>query len=134
MYTLTLEERKNFYKDAEIKDFGPEEFIIKDGVLEHYNGTSVHVVIPDGVKKIADGAFLRGGAKAVKIESVVIRGIEIDTVFGCNDSLKEVRLPEGLEVLQSCTFLECNALEKVILSQDFSAPRWSFEYWGITKK
>lgn len=77
MYTLTLEERENFYKNAEIKDFGPEDFIIKDGVLEHYNGTSVHVMIPDGVKKIADGAFLRGGAKAVKIESVVIpEGVE----------------------------------------------------------
>lgn len=219
MNTLTLEEREDFYKDVEIKDFGPEEFIIKDGVLEHYNGTSVHVVIPDGVKKIADGAFTRGGAKAVKIESIVIPegveeicssegdlwgafmnnhflkkvvlpeslkiigdgafhwctvleeinfpkhieyigqsafahtlithveipgtvkrigwnafyncfkleklefedssngGIEIDTVFGCNDSLKEVRLPEGLETLQSFTFLECSALEKVILPQ-----------------
>ena len=57
MYTLTIEERENFYKNAEIKDFGLEEFIIKDGVLEHYNGTSVHVVIPDGVKKLQTVLF-----------------------------------------------------------------------------
>ena len=72
-----------------------EEFEIVDGELVRYNGVSVDVVIPDGVKRIRNWAFF----DCMHIASVVIpdgcRYICEEAFFWC-DGLRRVVLPDGI--------------------------------------
>lgn len=74
-----------------------EDFVIENGVLTKYTGTSPHVVIPDGVEVIS-GAFYWNE----KIETVYIpdsvHTIEDYAFWRCSN-LCEVRFSEGLKVL-----------------------------------
>lgn len=58
--------------------FGAEnEFVIENGVLTAYNGTSAAVTIPDGVTSIAPGAFAEdSGLLRVTIESLTCTFVE----------------------------------------------------------
>ena len=67
------------------------EFEIENGVLVRYRGEEEHVVIPDGVSKIADEVF----KDCMEIKSVVF--------------------PEGLEEIGESAFEGCSALKSVTL-------------------
>ena len=51
------------------------DFVIENGVLVKYTGTDENVIIPNGVKKIADCAFIY------------------------NKTVKTVVIPDGVEVI-----------------------------------
>lgn len=109
-----------------------DDFVISKGILLSYNGVDNHVVIPDGVKKIADMAFWSiDYIEAVDIPASVTQigasafwscaglkyinaeeGLKIigDTAFWSCPSLKDVNLPESVSSISDNAFANCNAL------------------------
>ncbi|HCT92632.1 MAG TPA: hypothetical protein DF613_14825 [Lachnospiraceae bacterium] len=65
-------------------------FVVRNGVLEKYNGTQTHVVVPNGVKTIDVKVF--AGKKVVEVE-----------------------LPSTVTAVRANAFAECNELEKVVI-------------------
>lgn len=61
-----------------------DDFVIQNGLLTKYNGTSETVIIPDTVKKIDKYAFQK------------------------NDTMVHVVLPENLELIDSMAFSNCH--------------------------
>lgn len=115
------------------------DFVIENGVLVKYTGTDENVIIPNGVKKIADCAFIYNktvktvvipdgveviGQSAFKYNDKLI-SIEIpDTVkkIGCDaffecQKLKTFVVPEGVEKIEESTFYNCKALKEVVLPE-----------------
>lgn len=122
-----------------------QDFVIRAGVLEKYQGASADVVVPDTVTIIGDGAFrdcagLRSvilpdsvtaiGAYAfancTNLCSIVlgssvrqignaVSGKEMGHTFENCTSLQDVELPESLETLEEAVFLECKALRHIQL-------------------
>ena len=66
------------------------DFVIRDGILEKYNGSDSIVEIPSGVVEIGVGAFSK------------------------NSSLKKVIIPEGVRYIRAAAFRECVILEEVL--------------------
>lgn len=71
------------------------EFDIADGILRKYKGTSIDVIVPDGVEKISKNAF-----SGSKIRSVV--------------------LPDSVTQLRPRAFANCKELKSIVLSQQIS--------------
>ncbi len=97
--------------------YNPADFEIVGGVLKKYKGSSVDVVVPDGVIEIhADGPF-NGVFKDMKhIRSIALpdglRNIGPYTFLGCSD-LREIVLPETLEVIGEKAFAGCSGLTNI---------------------
>ena len=71
-----------------------DDFIIKNGTLKKYRGTSSSVVIPNGVTKIDKDAF-----------------------WGC-DSIKSITVPNSVTEIGSGAFSNCNELESLTVLAD----------------
>lgn len=67
------------------------DFMINDGVLKSYSGTQAHVIVPEGVTRIAPHAFM-----------------------GCR-SLTHITLPEGLQAIGMGAFMDCSCLQGVVI-------------------
>lgn len=83
-----------------------------DGVLVRYKGKGKHVVIPDKVKAIGEGAF----AKQDQLESVTIPEnvrIIMERAFQKCARLAEVTLSEGLVSIGARAFEYCSVLEEI---------------------
>jgi len=90
------------------------DFMILDGWLCGYRGNSSHVVIPEGVKSIADHVFEKHG----EIQSVSIPDSVSHIGVGCFDGctgLVEIVLPPSLEILETAVFRDCTTLRSVAL-------------------
>ena len=84
-----------------------EEFVIKKGVLEEYNGTDEVVTVPEGVHVIGYGAFqpnLEMDGEAERLKKVRIA----ENAFWFCYGLKEVELPSSLEVIGRGAFEYCD--------------------------
>ena len=117
------------------------DFVIRDGVLEKYEGMAdvvnipsevveigvnaffvnssiVSLVIPNGVKKIWNCAF-KGCSKLEKI--IFPEGLETigAAAFGSCKSLKTVILPNSVSFIDRSVFEDCTALEKVVLNSNY---------------
>lgn len=91
-----------------------EEFVIEDGVLKRYNGSSPEVIIPDEVTVIGSKAF-EDRKEIVELslpDSVV--GIEDNAFSGC-DNLKKVSFSDSLKKIGNYAFSECSSLLKIEL-------------------
>lgn len=110
-----------------------------DGVLIAGNGAKGNVIIPKGVKEIADSAFGNcDQITAVSVPDTVtaigneafrfcysLKEITVpDSVvrigsnaFGGDDRLESVRLPEGLTRIESLTFSGCTSLKEIQIPQ-----------------
>lgn len=89
-----------------------DEFIIKNGKLERYNGSDENVIIPENVTRI--GAFAFRGRK--NLTSVVIPyGVtEIDYfAFGDCSSLIDITLPDSVTVIDEQAFSGCKSLTSI---------------------
>lgn len=111
----------------------PEDFVIRGGVLEKYNGKSVDVVIPDKVLAIGKNAFSELQIHSVSMPDSVER-IRIGAFSQCG-ALKKIEMSNNLREIESYAFRECTNLEMVELPD--SLVNWGygvFEECGNLKK
>lgn len=141
-----LEVGDNVFSRTGWYDLQTEEFcIVGDGILVKYNGTSNDIVIPEGVKFVAD-AFEDIEVHSVAFSSTVekignsafygeytLKSVTIPgnvkvigkSAFG-NCSLKELTLEEGVEVIRNYAFSD-NKLTAVVLPESFD-DLWGFAF------
>lgn len=117
------------------------DFKIKDNVIIKYKGSSLNVIIPDGIRSIGNHAFkkskivsvdfpdslihIRSGAfcdctslKSVVIpESVIV--IESGSFWGC-ESLNSVQIPDGVKSIEKNTFSRCILLNSITFSENLN--------------
>lgn len=83
---------------------GNSDFVIENGVLVKYNGSSGDVTVPEGVRVLSH------------------------RVFAGRKNLTSVRLPEGVETVGSSVFQNCTSLQKVELPASVTAiDGWAFD-------
>lgn len=92
------------------------DFVIENGVLVKYKGSSGDVVIPDGVTVIGNRAFAWcKGLEAVTIpQSVTTIG---DSAFCYCGNLRSVVIPENVTTIKRDAFSNCRALTSVTLTE-----------------
>jgi len=74
----------------EIDERKPENFIVRNGVLFKYTGSSEMIVsVPDGITEIDDAAFLGHGA------------------------ITSIRVPDSVKRIGQYTFLSCSSLKSI---------------------
>ena len=92
------------------------DFVIKDGVLEKYQGNEPVVIIPDTVKEIGDGAFEKDKTVLKVIMPDSVEKME-NAVFNECENLMEIRFSHSLKEIPAHTCSGCLALEKVIIPE-----------------
>ena len=119
------------------------DFIIRGGVLEKYNGSSIEVTIPDSVTHIGREAFKDcKGIKSVVIPNTVkeigelafqrcesLVDISISEgvtsmcmgVFHCCKSLVSIKIPNGVTKISSIAFGGCKNLKSVSIPESVSS-------------
>lgn len=90
-----------------------QDFEIENGVLIKYNGNDAHVVIPDGVTKIGDGAFLdcQGSLTSICVPSSVTE-LGNGIFEGCS-KLHYVLIPDSVKKIGDSVFKDCHNLSLV---------------------
>lgn len=124
--TMTVGQLKRLVKE---NVSNKDDFVIKNGVLQLYQGNSRDIIIPDGVWKIGGGAFegnpwitsvkIGSGVKIIEkvaffecsaLKSVTIgdgvRSIEMDAFGGC-DHLTNVKIGNGVKSIEKGAFNYC---------------------------
>ena len=95
-------------------------FIIKDGVLEKYEGSEENIIVPDGVVAIGDGAF----SQRRSIKSVTLpRGLQHigkEAFYLCTN-LERITFPEGLVSLGNYSFYDCFRLKTISLPESLKS-------------
>lgn len=107
-YTYTT----NNYINADVVNVTAKienDFVIRGGVLEKYNGEAMDVVIPNGVVAIKEAFKDCIGIRCVTIPDSV-KTIGYYAFYGCKN-LKSVTLPDGLEEIGDWAFGGCSELE-----------------------
>ncbi len=79
------------------------DFVIEDGVLVKYLGTSTDVHVPYGVKVIAEGAFAK---------------IREDGVYIGDYTLENVFLPKTVEEIERSAFKYCSKLANIYIDEN----------------
>ena len=92
------------------------DFKIENGVLRKYRGRGGRVVIPDGVKRIEDGAFCDCGDVT---EVVIPKGAtSIGTyAFGHCEKLTGVTIPQGVTTIRERAFEGCAHLTDITIPE-----------------
>ena len=100
--------------EDEHEENGPDDFVIKNGVLEKYNGPGGNVVIPDGVTEISPLTFANcSGLTSVTISASVIE-IGGAAFMGCSQ-LEHVIFEEGLKRIGDGAFMCCSSLTEICI-------------------
>lgn len=86
-----------------------QDFIISNGILIKYLGTSNEVVIPEGVTEIADEAFKEKGLDKVTFPSSLLK---IGSCAFYGNKLTSVDLPPNLKIL-GCAAFRSNQLTSI---------------------
>lgn len=98
--------KKTPKKDCDIDD---------ENRLTNYNGSERHIILPQGLEIIGANALM-----ASEIESVVVpegvERIEDSAFMGCK-ALKEVILPSSLRVIETDAFRMCLELESIVIPE-----------------
>lgn len=116
---ITKEIAEESIKSIISEESDKSDFVISKNILISYKGCDSHVIIPDGVKKIADGAFW----SVDYIEAVEIPGSveEIGNgAFWSCAGLKYINVAEGLKTIGDTAFWSCPSLKDVNLPNSVS--------------
>jgi len=96
------------------------DFVIEGTTLVKYVGRDEHVVIPDGITMIGQGAF----GKCRSLKSLDIPGsvatIGSEAFFLC-DSLETVNISEGVKRIEEWAFVQCLSLKFVSIPNSVTA-------------
>ena len=93
-----------------IETGGGSEFVIKNGCLKKYKGTSLKVYIPEGITTVGKGAF---------------KG---------NKSIVSVEIPEGVIVIEEEAFRNCINLKSISIPDTVTiVEQYAFEGSGLTE-
>ena len=134
-----------------------EDFVVKNGTLKKYNGSSKNVIIPNTVTSIGVNAFY-GKSKIVSItipksvkeinngafancSSLVnitvpgsVKKLGGGAFSGCK-SLKQIKLPETITEIGSHTFAGCSSLKEITIpGKAVSIGDYAFENCTALKK
>lgn len=93
-----------------------EGFEIKNGILKKYTGSDVDVIIPDGIKKIAELAF-HGCKNLQKItlpESITHIG---NNAFHFCESLQSIEIPASVVRIGKSVFYHCGSLQRIAVAE-----------------
>ena len=107
----TEQETKELSKE-ELKALEEKGFIIKDGVLEKYTGSDETVVIPDGIWKIGEEAFIN--SKTLLNAEIPSGVTEIgEKAFGWCSNLSSIEIPSSVSKIGYWAFRGCHKLNNV---------------------
>lgn len=117
---LLDEDGKSKTKKGTNKDTqGDPDFIVQDGVLRKYIGSDCNVIIPDGIKEIADSTFAGfNNLKSVVIPDGVKR-IGTRSFENCLN-LERCELPNSIEIVGDYAFVDCHELQEINLNDSIS--------------
>ena len=101
-YTEIYGEGILFYDDS-------INFVIEDGVLIKYNGWQSHVIVPDEVEEIGEGAFENNNNIVSVTLPLGIKKIYDDAFRNCT-RLSYINFPEGLTSIGDYAFQNCTSL------------------------
>lgn len=88
-------------------------------IKERYK-TSENIVVPEGIKVIADYAFESCGQLLnIKLPST-LKQIGAFAFSNCI-SLRNIEIPEGVQEIENCTFYNCGDLESIKLPESLSS-------------
>ncbi len=98
----------------------PDGFVIKDGVIEKYNGDADSVVIPsDGsIKEIGSSAFEDRSLTGISIPASVEKIGEFAFI---GSALESIEIPDGVTSIGEATFAFCGNLSRVTLSNSITS-------------
>jgi len=100
------------------------EFLIKNGTLVKYTGSSTCVVIPDSVTTIGEDSFKRcNHIRNISIPNSV-KYIEAGAFYGCA-SLTDVVIPDSVVVIGDHAFSHCDFLTNVSISNHIKSIGYS---------
>ena len=89
------------------------DFIIENGILTKYTGSSENIVVPDDVKSIGESAFCRSCIKKVMLPGK-LKSIKSQAFANCSD-LTEIEIPDSVTTIGKYAFSN-SALEHIKLS------------------
>lgn len=108
VYNITAQ---NVYVQGDIE----KEYEIKGGVLTKYNGNSLHIKIPQGVKKIGPKVFAHTMIETVELGDEVIE-MYASAFYGC-DHLKEIHFSANMQTIQNASWdWHCRNLDSIYVS------------------
>ena len=90
-------------------DTESNDFIIEKGILKEYKGTENHLLIPDTVTAIGDGAFKKNKTLISITLPEHIHSIGHYAFFGCRN-LTSIELPEEVVSIGDYAFKGCRRL------------------------
>ncbi len=92
-------------------------FIVEGDVLVVYLGTESHVVVPDGVVEIGDGAFSETGefVNSVTLPEGVT-SIGEKAFYNCSN-LTSIVIPDSVQTIGESAFEGCSSLTEVTMPQ-----------------
>jgi len=94
---------------------GKEDFEIRAGTLERYNGASAEVVVPEGVKAIGDECFMDSQITSIAFPPC-LRRIGNGAFRRCAN-LTDVTLPDELLSIGDYAFADCPHLNDIAVPQ-----------------
>lgn len=115
--------------DPEVK---ASDFKIVDGVLVQYSGDAMYITVPNGVTRIAEGAFDGKTLSDVKLPNSVTH---IDTkAFYYQEFLMNITLSSNLTTIGDYAFSECHNLQSVTIPNKVtSIGKEAFIYTALKK-
>ena len=90
---------------------------IKNGIVKKYIGNDTSVIIPEGVLKIGDRAFLNCTSLTNIILPEGVKKIGDYAFFGCAN-LKNIILPKSLKIIEGNAFTNCINLTSITIPDD----------------
>jgi len=111
------------------------DFVVVNGVLTRYMGTSATINIPGdkGITTIGEGVFMFNNIITTVVIPAGVTTIEKDVFWSC-ESLKSVTIPEGVKTMGDEVFWGCESLSNIALPTSLETLGAScFEFSNISK-